>query len=264
MFYSYVNRRGDCISRNIILAEIIIQLFDDSGYPDLLTFEKDLAAISLMIIIFSESPGAIAELGSFSALENIKDRLILVFHEEDVSDKNSFIWKGPVRHLKTMAIDRGNDNPIYVYNWAKENLDDNSFPDVSNLYDSIETIIAKRKTTRIWDRDDVGHIMLLLAASLNIMQIATIEELKRVLQLFDLEVYAKYIGRYLNMLKALNIIGYKQYGNSDYYVAGVDEWLKWSYRISASDFLWNKKFSEFYMINQENKVKAWRSFHTKD
>lgn len=267
VFYSYVKKKNDFISQNIVLAEKVIELFDESGYPDLLTFEKDLAAISLMTIVFSESPGAIAEIGSFSVLENIKDRLLLVMHEEDAKRNNSFIWKGPVTHLKVMAKEKGNDNPIYIYNWSKAFNDagccsESVFPDASNLCDAINGLIKKRKKTSLLFSGDVGHVMLLIASSLNVMQIATIEELRLVLDLFNLKEYAKNIGRYLNLLRALDIIGYKQYGNNEFYVSkpNGEEWVKWSYREKNSDFLWNARFIDFYRQNQEIKVKAWRSF----
>lgn len=220
-----------------------------------------------MTIVFSESPSAIAEIGSFSVLENIKDRLLLVLHEDDAKRKDSFIWKGPVTYLKAVVKDKGNDNPIYVYNWSKSfgesgYCSESAFPDASNLYNAIKDLIKKRKKTSLVFSDDVGHVMLLIASSLSVMRIATIEELRLVLDLFNLKEYAKNINRYLNLLRALNIIGYKQYSNSEFYVSKLnsDEWVRWSYREKNSDFLWNARFIDFYRRNQEIKVKAWRSF----
>ena len=102
----------------------------------------------MMTIVFSESPGAIAEIGSFSVLENIKDRLLLVLHEEDAKRSDSFIWKGPVTYLKVMAKNKGNDNPIYVYNWSKvfdaaDCCSESVFPDASDLYNAIKEIIKR-------------------------------------------------------------------------------------------------------------------------
>lgn len=271
IFYSYVERQNDIVSQNIVLAEDIIKLFDESGYPDLLTFEKDLAAISLLTIIFSESPGAIAELGSFSVLDNIRDRLFLVMHEDYAKNKKSFIWKGPVRYLKAVADKNNNSNPVYVYNWEKDfNLknisSESAFSDASDLYQEIKAFVGKRKKSSTWNRSDVGHIMLLVVSSLDVMQIATIEELRRIMQYLQLNDYAKHMERYLNMLTALELIGIKHYGNIDYYVSKMSgkEWLQFIYKEKENNFLWNAKFVSFYKKNQENKVKAWKSYHRND
>lgn len=51
----------------IVLAEKINQWFGEHHYSDLLALETDLAGLVSAIPIFIESPGSIAELGSFTA-----------------------------------------------------------------------------------------------------------------------------------------------------------------------------------------------------
>jgi len=271
IFHSYIKRKKDIVSQNIVLAEKIIEFFDESRYPDLLTFEKDLAAISLLTIIFSESPGAIAELGSFSVLDNIKDRLFLVIHEDHVKNGKSFIWKGPVRYLKKIADKNSNKNPVYIYNWEKDfNLKkvtkESAFSEASDLHEEIRIFIEKRKKSSAWNRRDVGHIMLLIASSLDIIQIATTEEIRSILQYLKLNDFAENLERYLSMLTALELIGVKHYGNIDYYISKTDHegWLQFNYKGKENNFLWNARFVSFYKDNQKNKVKAWQSYHKKN
>lgn len=267
IFYSYVKSKDDSICKNIVLAEKVIEYFDGSGYPDLLTFEKDLAAISLLTVVFSESAGAIAELGSFSVLDNIQDRLVVVLHEDDVSSEKSFIWKGPIKYLKNRAFNNGSDNPIYVYNWKRgvenDEYKDDDFPDASGLYQALREFLEKRKSTSLWKSEDVGHIMLLIASSLSVMQIATVEEFRLLLELFGLNKYVNNVDQYLSLLKALGLVGFKHYGNSDFFIIkkSAIDWLQWSYKKKSNAFLSSSMFVEFYKKNQDNKVKAWRSFH---
>lgn len=269
VFYSYVERQDDIVSQNIVLAERIIELFDESKYPDLLTFERDLAAISSLTIIFSESPGAIAELGSFSVLDNIRNRLFLVMHEDYVKNKKSFIWKGPVTYLKDIANENSNSNPVYVYNWEKdfslkEISSESAFAEASDLHQEIKVYVEKRKKSAAWNQNDVGHIMLLIVSSLDVMQIATKEELKSIMTFLKLNHYADHTERYLSMLSALDLIAIKHYGNLVYYVSKMNgkEWVQFNYRKKESNFLWNTKFVSFYKEEQTNKVKAWQSYHT--
>ena len=95
LFYSYINKNGCSFCKDIVLAEKIFEYFDHSEYQDLLHFERDLAELSSLTVIFSESPGSIAELGSFSVLNTIQERLLVVMHQDD-THQESFIWRGPV------------------------------------------------------------------------------------------------------------------------------------------------------------------------
>ena len=98
IFLSHI-RSHDCSFRDkVVLAEQVFQYFKHSAYKDLLRFEQDLAGLSSLTVIFSESAGSIAELGSFSVLKPIQDRLLVVMHEDD-ADKESFIWRGPACYL---------------------------------------------------------------------------------------------------------------------------------------------------------------------
>ncbi|RZF61208.1 hypothetical protein EWE75_19160 [Sphingomonas populi] len=81
-------------------VEEIQEFFDkDSPYQDLVKFETDLAQICELVILFSESPGSFVELGSFSAVEEIAEKLLVIIQSKYLN-KNSFIAKGPATSLK--------------------------------------------------------------------------------------------------------------------------------------------------------------------
>jgi hypothetical protein len=54
---------------NIVLAEKATQLFRDSEYDDLISFEEDIARIAAVVLVIAESPGSLAELGAFAGLD---------------------------------------------------------------------------------------------------------------------------------------------------------------------------------------------------
>jgi hypothetical protein len=60
---------------NIVLAEKATQLFRDSEYDDLISFEEDVARIAAVVLVIAESPGSLAELGAFTANDTIKNEL---------------------------------------------------------------------------------------------------------------------------------------------------------------------------------------------
>lgn len=61
------------IDAKVVLAEEAQQLFRDTTYNDLISFEEDIARLSSIVLIISESPGSLAELGSFSSEVAIRD-----------------------------------------------------------------------------------------------------------------------------------------------------------------------------------------------
>ena len=61
----------------------------DGIFSNLIDFEKSLAGITSLVVIILESAGSIAELGAFSQLPELKNKLIVVVREEYVSGKNS-------------------------------------------------------------------------------------------------------------------------------------------------------------------------------
>lgn len=68
-------------------------------YSDLLLFEADLGYLTAAIVVFLEAPGSIAELGAFSQIESLKDRLVIVV-TGDRHPIRSFISLGPLRQLE--------------------------------------------------------------------------------------------------------------------------------------------------------------------
>lgn len=68
-------------------------------YQDWLTFETDFAHLCEAILLFVESAGSIAELGAFSAIEPIAERLVVVV-DCKYFDQDSFIRRGPVEYLR--------------------------------------------------------------------------------------------------------------------------------------------------------------------
>jgi hypothetical protein len=96
----------------VMLAEDAKPLVVDAGYDNLLRFESDIAQVVGQILLFVESPGSLAELGAFAALETISPRLLVVL-DEHYYNQSSFVKHGPLRYLETeqgeesiVALDR--------------------------------------------------------------------------------------------------------------------------------------------------------------
>ena len=269
IFYSYINKNSCSFRENIIRAEEVFEYFEHSDYQDLLRFERDLAELSSLTVLFSESPGSIAELGSFAVLNTIQKRLLVVMHQDDAHQK-SFIWRGPVLYLKDLAKTNGNEDPITIYNWPKKK-DDNGhfiagdFSDAVDLAETIETIISKRPKTVIFSKKQLGHIMLLIICFLKIVQIATLEEIIFMLKGFEIEQELKTVKQHLSLLKSLGLIVLNPYRNYEFYVAAPQSgWFSWGYDTKTAKNRdadrWATQFIAFYEYNQKEKFRALRSY----
>lgn len=96
---------------NVALAENATQLYRDSRFKDLISFEEEIAQISAVVLVIAESPGALAELGAFTLSEAISPNLKAIVNQRFETDE-SFIRHGPLRRL-----DRENEGSVSYYPW---------------------------------------------------------------------------------------------------------------------------------------------------
>ncbi len=95
----------------IVLAENAQQIYRDTSYPDLITFEEDIAKIAAVVLVISESAGALAELGAFSSTPDILNALRVLISEEN-HEQESFVRFGPIKRVEEIDRER-----IGVFPW---------------------------------------------------------------------------------------------------------------------------------------------------
>lgn len=98
---------------DIVLAEEATQLYRDTHYDDLITFEEDIARIAAVVLVIAESAGSLAELGAFSSNDTIRLALRVVIPSHHEANE-SFVRYGPVKRVTNE--DRSH---LGVYPWKK-------------------------------------------------------------------------------------------------------------------------------------------------
>ncbi|QRM27899.1 retron St85 family effector protein [Microvirga sp. VF16] len=83
----------------IVLAEKANQLYRETNYGDLISFEEDIARIAAVVLVIAESPGSLAELGAF-ATNNTIARALRIVMQAQYANTESFIRFGPVERIK--------------------------------------------------------------------------------------------------------------------------------------------------------------------
>lgn len=73
----------------------------DANYADFLRFESDIAQVCELVLLFCESEGSFAELGSFCSVEEIRQRTMVVIEDKYFNAVNSYIRLGPLQALLT-------------------------------------------------------------------------------------------------------------------------------------------------------------------
>lgn len=99
------------VSADFVLAESAQNLYRDTAYSDLINFEEDIARISGIVLVISESAGSLAELGAFSANDTIRPTLRVIISEHNFNQE-SFVRFGPVERVKNLDSDR-----VGVFPW---------------------------------------------------------------------------------------------------------------------------------------------------
>ena len=106
--------------RVALAEEVFRRLSRFSQQYDLLAVESHIAFLTRTILLFSESPGSIAELGAFSVLKECARKLCIVLDREH-AEPGSFIYDGLIAHMCNAVDDMPNDSKqIQVFDWPKK------------------------------------------------------------------------------------------------------------------------------------------------
>lgn len=129
------------LKAELIQIEEINEYYDKGApYPDFVDFERDIAQLSELVLLFSESPGSFAELGSFSSYLEIYEKTLVVIRARH-SNGTGFIARGPLQKLR-----RTSARSVYTISDAEYHITDVDISAVNAnlLHDRLKEPIAER------------------------------------------------------------------------------------------------------------------------
>ena len=220
VLYNHILVKDSSLFNSLVIPEDFKDWLHDSVYPDLLSFESDLAQTSSLIIIALESPGSIAELGSFSVNDALKDKIIIIISDHHHSQP-SFITLGPLRQLP--------DTNVYSYPYNHKSIDGSLNDYLDDIVENINKNLTSIDKTERFDTESNGHVALLIFELLLMFKSLKLGEILEYLKLLSCERNKTITKRLLFLLSKLSLVEKRRIGNVDYFVP-----LKTEQRINFS------------------------------
>lgn len=222
-FLRFAYGKAPFSSYEIIIAEDLQEQYEKSKYKDLLMFESDLAQVSSLILLFSESYGSAAELGAFCILETIAARLLVVIDAENY-DSASFVKQGPLQRL----LDTTSPHSVHVL--YKEELGIDSFSeadfpkiDLGVLEKRLKEAVDLRKKTipdsSTFNESSVGHKILFVVGIVQQYGALRIDELQSLLKGFRLNWSDFDVENMFSCAEVMGWIKKRRIGSFDHYVS---------------------------------------------
>ena len=230
-----INDNPPLRKRILIQAEDISKesLFFNT-YDNLLDFETHLAQLVELIILFCESEGSLAELGAFSMIEEISERLFVVVREKHWS-ADSFVKHGPLRLIERrhsrdyiFVID---DSIIGIIGDNPAQVDKNALKEV--LKDPLNVRLSRTREPSTFNRGRAGHIIKLIVGFTQEYGALTFEEIVEVLNKIGVDFSSAHVHCYLLCAIALDWIAKVSRGTKDYYVAKLSNVDAVSFQMKA-------------------------------
>ncbi|PKB90272.1 hypothetical protein A8A01_07350 [Ewingella americana] len=216
-------------SDKIILAEEFQDWLEHSIVENLIDFEIVLADLASAVILVVEGLGAYAELGSFSIIESISEKLITVVNT-NTTVQRSFINLGLLKYLED------NNRTLLKYRWgvrysvsAREETRVNlSLTGSHEEINQIADVILERLTTEVeiktqqsvnFNSQAKGHVCLLIGDLIYIFSALKVSEIRKCLNDgFGINITLKKIKEYIYTLEKLGYVDIEHSGDT-YYIA---------------------------------------------
>lgn len=188
-----------------------------------MSFEQDIAQISHLIVLFSESYGSIAELGSFCVIDEIASKTIVFIDDENYRDL-SFVSLGPLRVLRN----KYGEESISVID--KEYVNIKKISDLSSVdhrkFDELIRNSIKSRLSRIPDKTTLnssvpGHIIKLSVGLIQHYGALQQWEIDLFLNAFGVSVKKEELDNYLLCAKFFEWVGDSTVGQRTFFYSKV-------------------------------------------
>lgn len=207
-YVQWLSARHPHVYSKVLMPESYDDWNEFNTYSDLLLFEADLGYVTSAIVIFLEAPGSIAELGAFSQIASLKDRLVIVV-TDNRHPRRSFISLGPLRQLE----EQDSDSVCVIPTIHGHEL----LNDIGVVHAAILKKMARNRIKRAFSPTEQQHQFALAMELISVVEVVTFTDVKQVLAYFKVDVTESRIRQILFTLEKSNLVQTARYGGIHYY-----------------------------------------------
>ena len=217
----------------VVLAEEAVQLYRDTEYHDLISFEEDIARIAAVVLVIAESAGSLAELGAFSSNATISKALRVVIQEEH-ERAESFVRFGPVERVK-----RAKRENLGVYPWRTRGGDlviGSTKPHYTEIKNFIAGHIEATALTTSYGQLGESRLFYVIYWVLFVCLAISFTALMRYVNLIDPAATQADIRNKLFCMRLAKWVGKESYSSQDYYYSALDvDPFEYSFKPGVAD-----------------------------
>lgn len=235
------------LANSLIIPEDYPEWNSAEGYHNLVEFELDAGCLARAIVLFVETPGSIAELGTFCMDEDLRGRLLVLVDQKYVNQKGSFIFNGPIKYIRKFHEDY---SLCSIDNIESPSAFKTEVPSVlETLAEKIDNEAGRPKFSPKRRRDQ----FLLIADLVDLFRALLKSEILQLLDFFKISVDPNRFSQMIWQLKLFELIKEVQIYGKTYFVAikKLDHQFL-DYKSSHQD----KSFSR-----QGFKAQVWSALH---
>lgn len=201
----------------LVLAEKAVQLYRDTDYGDLISFEEDIARIAAVVLVIAESPGSLAELGAFTANDAIR-RVLRVVIQQKFETQESFVRFGPIERVRKAKRDN-----LGVYPWRVRSsgklIISSARPHISEIKKFINEHVEATPTSTMYSQLDEASLFYVVYWIIYLCLAVEIKNLCKYVQSIIPTVTEEEINNKVYCMKIAGWIERIAYSKNDYVYA---------------------------------------------
>lgn len=183
----------------------------ERGYKSLSEFENDIAFISSLVVIILESEGALTEFGLFFANLRLREKLVVVLHNE-FHKSESFIKFGLLN-----PMENNDQNSVRVYEIDHRKINDVKEDEVKDILDDVLEHCEEKNKTERFNIADRGHQIFLVFQIVDLFLALTKSEINAHLESLDVTLSKSELDSALYILRKFNLIGMEKKSSQYFY-----------------------------------------------
>lgn len=199
----------------------------DSIFSDLISFERELASICSLVVIVLESEGALAELGAFSQLSELSEKIIAV-RSSHFAVHDSFINLGILRFITAK-----NQSAVKSYPWDIKNPSSITSEMTLDVIADIKDELSKLPQSQILKPQHKSHTITLICEFVRLFMALKENEILEYLLLLGASTTIDQLRGQLFLLTEFRLIRKQIYGDAIFYMRSDEPFHK--LRITMKD-----------------------------